>query len=357
MLREQVAGLRSKVEAANNRASDDASRRELERLLREQHDLQESVQRMSRRLLRLTAEGAARLTASAADQLGPAGPSGAESPASGAGQQIEAAERDLEQAQAELAQTLRQADADLASEQLADMTTTIQSLTNRQHRIVEETERLDTAHKSQREWTFGQLQSLAGLAEEERLLDEETRGLAERLVELDIVRGALEIAAQDMARASAWLTQRDAGELTQLAARTAHRRLTLVLEALAAEEEDGGAAASGQDAASGAGAGQGGQGDDEESTIDVAELRLLKLMQSDLSQRTVAAEAALAAENGDNAAAERQFSQLAQEQGQIATLFQQLLNESTQAQNDPGADLPDLDAELEKDDPLPDLDF
>jgi hypothetical protein len=356
MLRGDVAGLRSKAEAASNGTSnDESSRRELQRLLRQAQQLQESVERMSRRLMRLTADGAARSTARAADRLGQStqgGEGGASDDA------LRAAERDLEQAQAELAETLRQAEAELAAEQVADMLTTLQSLANRQQQVVEETQRLDDVRQSRREWTFGQLQSLASLAEEEKLLGEETLGAVEKIVGLSVVRAALEIAAQDMQRAATGLAQRDTRDATQRSARAAHDRLEMVLAALGEDPRAAaGAPAADDSAGGGAGGGQDGQGAQEENSIDLAELRLLKLMQTDLRERTAATETAVVAGDIDQEVVARRYAELANEQGQIAALIGRLLDETTPGQNEPITELPSLDDALQQDDSLPELDF
>jgi hypothetical protein len=80
-------------------------------------------------------------------------------------------------------------------------------------------------------------------------------------------------------------------------------------------------------------------------------------MQSDLRERTSAAEAAVAANGGKIESAEAQNDRLADEQGQIAGLLQQLLEEAAQAQTGAEIDLPNLDDALQQEDSLPELDF
>src|SRR5690606_38110984 len=112
------------------------------------------------------------------------------------------------------AQARRQAEADLAQQQLADMQTALQSLADRQRRVVEETGRLEDMRQENQTWTFGQIQSVVALAEEQQLLEAETRGAAEK-IGLGIVRAALATAADRMSQAAAGLAGRDTGPTTQ----------------------------------------------------------------------------------------------------------------------------------------------
>jgi hypothetical protein len=355
-LEEQAAGIVSKMDAAQGQESPDKAGRELQRLLREQQELRQEVQQMSRRLLRLTADLAARSAARAAEQLAPGGQSGAGAAEDAGRERVRASEQDLEQAQAELAAAREQAEADLVAEQLADMQTTLSSLATRQERVVDETARLDAARQSSGEWSLGQLQSLASAAKEEELLHEETAAAAEAMLELGVVRTALAMAAREMATAATGLAGRNTGPDTQRAGRAALVRLRMVLEALG-DQPAPDADSQATDAAGASGEGGESQAGEEPNAIDVAELRLLKLMQLDLRERTAAAEAALAASGEQRPKAEAEYAELAVEQSQMATLVSQLLDQAAEGQNNEDAILPSLEDALEQDEALPDIDF
>ena len=350
-LRQELAGLRSKAEAASDPASQEEARRQLERLVGQQKELQQEMEQMSRRLMRLTAEQAGRSTARAAGRMGGDSQKGA------AADRLREAERDLEQAQAELAQARRQAEADLAQEQLADMQTTLQSLADREERVIEEARRLENVRLENDIWTFGQMQSVVGLAEEQKLLQADTRGAAEKITGLGVVQTALEIAADEMERAAAGLAGRDTGRATQRRAEAALSRLKIVLAALDSEPTDAAPPDAGEDGGGGDPGGGGDQaGEEQGGTIELAELRLLKIMQLDLRERTAAAEADAADGEGADEARKR-YVELAEEQGRLATLTLQLLEETQMNQTDAAVDLPKLDDALEQDDALPELDL
>ena len=93
-----------------------------------------------------------------------------------------------------------------------------------------------------------------------------------------------------------------------------------------------------------AGSGSGGnQGQPPDGIQNIAQLKLLKLMQESLRQRTADLETIAAAREW-TAAEQAEVAQLAMEQGQLAEL---LLKLSEPVEEDPDS-LPDLDEELDR---------
>jgi hypothetical protein len=351
-LRDELAGLRSSADAASDESSPEQQRRQLERLTRRQQDLQQEMERMSRRLMRLTAEQAGRSTARAAGRLDQNNQEGS------AADRLRAAERDLEEAQAALADARSRAEADLAQEQLADMQTTLQSLAHRELQVIQEIHRLEGHRLKKETWTFGQIQSVVALAEEQKLLQAETQAAAQKIAGLGVVRTALEYAATDMERAAAGLVRRDTSLPTQHRAEAALARLKMVLAALESQPEQPAPPDAGEDA--GGGDSSGGQGDPQGphgNSVELAELRLLRLMQLDLRERTARTETEAAADNLDADLPNHRYAELAVEQGQLATLTLQLLDEARMNQTDAEPDLPRLEDALEEDNDLPELDW
>lgn len=358
LLRNEVAGLRSKMDAAGDAESKEESKRQLQRLLREKNELQEEIARMSRRLMRLTAEQAGRSTSRAASRLGQDGQAGANGQSDSPVDQLRAAERDLEQAQAELAEARQKAEADLAHEQLAGMQSILRGLADRQQHVVDEVLRLDEQRTVRGEWTFGQLESLVSLAEEQQLLHEETMASGEKMAGLGVIRAALQSAATDMLHTATGLKRRDTRRSTQRHAQSALRRLEIVLAALNDADQNTDDAGGGQDGGGDqSGGDQDGPSAEQGPTIDLAELRLLKLMQLDLRRRTAQAEEDLRAGGEDQKERQQRYKGLAEEQGQLATLAQDLLEKVRDRPDKPEVELPDLDDALEQDDALPELDL
>ena len=109
----------------------------------EQRRLQEEADRLARKLRRLQAERAAAAAASAAGQMGKAGGASEKGQGAEAEKSSQQALQDLQEAQQELAEARRQAELDLAIEQLAKIEDALTGLKNRQQTVVSETQRLE----------------------------------------------------------------------------------------------------------------------------------------------------------------------------------------------------------------------
>ena len=283
-LRKQQEGLRKKLAdaeaAAKDGKSDPAERkRELERLSREERKLQEAAQRMARRLERLQAEQAGRKMGGAAGRMGQAGQAGEKGDAGQAGEQADEAKKDLDEAQAQLAQRRKQAEADLAQEQLARIEDTLKSLHARQGQVVAETGRLEQIREAKGHLSRGEAASLQELARNQNShCRAKARLLAEKISAAEVFRLALNNAGGDMQRAAELLAERDTGERAQQTEKVAEKRLARLLTALKSDKKAG---EGGKGGSSAGGQGQGGQ----DGIRSLAELKLLKLMQEDLNDR------------------------------------------------------------------------
>ncbi|MCL6503608.1 MAG: hypothetical protein K6T86_13070 [Pirellulales bacterium] len=324
-MREEQAGLRKKLRQAADESDDQARRRELERLAREERRLQQEAARLARTLRRLAAQRAARRMADAAARLAASGEQGEQGNAEQAGQQAEAAERDLEQAMQELRRERQQAEADLAEEQLARLEDGLRGIRDRQAQLIEET-RLYHQAATADGLTPAQQESVRVLGRQQQFLRDETHAWAERLAAARSFELALTSAAGAMERAATLLRNLELGQDTQAAESRALARLDQILQALAPDqppqpregeqpEQQGEPGQQGENQPSPQ------QGDGIRS---VAELKLLKLLQDDLNARTRELAEALRDVPHPNPAQQQELAELSAEQGRLADLLLEL---------------------------------
>jgi hypothetical protein len=345
-LRKKQQGLQKKRAAAQAEPDADERQRELARLKKESEQLQAEIDRLARRLKRLQAEQAASAAQRGAQRLGKADAAAQQGDAGVAGEEAHRAEQDLEEAQQALAEARQQAEADLAEEMLARFEDTIKALLARQQQVLAETARLEAARDEQGVLRPEQMDSVRILSREQLLLQEETAGHATKLGEKSAFALALEGVSRAMQRASQLLSGGETGPATQSQERFALERLARLMKAF--EKDDEPQQKPGQEAG-GEGAGQG------QSAPDLAELKLLKLLQADLKERTLE----LSEEVGTGPPNEEQLGEYAElelEQGRLADLVFRLLEPPTDPATEDSPDqLPDLRKELEGD--LPKLDL
>lgn len=315
-IREQQQGLKKKLRDAEKIADEAERRKELERLSREQRELQRKAEQLAEQLRRLKAERSAARLAKGGARMGSAGQGAEQGDAAGAGDQAEAAEQDLENAQRELAEERKKAEKDLANELAAKLEDDLKAAVARQERIIAETKRYDDLSKT-KPLTRSESIGLLDLAREQEALEAEARAAAERFDSSPAFKGAVESAADEMRRAAQNLRERNTGETTQQAEQKALRRYNQLLTALKPRKGKTGGQPQGGDA--GGGSGGGGQGGQPDSH-SLAELILIKLMQEDLSARTKELDAIRRRGNLTPAESE-EFNRLSAEQGKLADMM------------------------------------
>ena len=313
---------------------------DLQRLSRQQEQLEKEAQRISRQLDRLSAPEVAEKTKAASRKMDQAKKSGEKGEGQKARDEAEAAKDDLQDAKRRLAQKLRRAEVDMATEQLARLGDTITALRKRQEGASDETQRLEGLIRKQGQLSPAQQVSLSDLARLQWSLEEETTGLAERLKGAEVFALALSGAAREMARAAGFLDRGQVGAETRAAQSEAAARLDQLLEALKPEppeqEED-----SQQEGGAGQGGGAKPPSSPGEALKALAQLKLLKLMQEDVNLRTRALEDAFGSlEELADEAVER-YLELSEEQGRLAELILGLIAPQEDPENDP-ANLPDI---------------
>jgi hypothetical protein len=226
----------------------------------------------------------------------------------------------------------------LAREQLAQFEDAVRGMMTGQQKVLEETIRLEARRSEQGRLSRAEALSLGQLARQQELLQEETAGFGTKMSQSEVFQLALEGAAQDMARAAELLSQRQTGEPAQRSERNALARLTQLLEAFA---DDGKQSEEKQSAGGGKGGGSGGQ-----KTRDISELKLVKLLQQDISRRTAELEQQLPGGGNLTDAQQGEFERLRQEQGKLADLVFDLLEPAEEAAD--GEDLENLPDALDE---------
>lgn len=342
-LSEAQQGLRKQMEAAAQNPDEAQRRRELQRLSREERKLQEETERLARRLQRLQAEQAGRTASQAGAKMGQAGEQGEQGNAAESADQAQLAQQDLEQAQKQLAQRRAEVERDLALEQLAKMEDALAALAQRETQVLTETERLDALRQQQGRLTRAQAESIQQLSREQLQLGDETSDMAKRLAETPVLALALRGAQRDMSQAADLLDRRITGAEALSAERSALRRLEQLLAALSPDEPQDDAQAE-EDQQGSDGEGQDGQ---KQPSYDLAQLKLAKLMQLELNQRTQELAGQVTGHSALTDAQAREFVALSEEQGQLADLVRDLAKpEAAAPEDDPDA-LPDVTVEGE----------
>jgi hypothetical protein len=326
-LEKAQAELHQAMEKNAQNPANEQTKREWQRLADEQAKLQRETDKLARRLERLTADRAAAAAKQAAGAMGAAGHAAAAGNGAGACQGAGAAEKALADAAKELEERKRQAELDLAVEQLARMEDAIKNLHAQQQKTIGETDRLEQLRQKDGKLSRSQLASVRDVARLERSIQEDSLKLAEQLTAAGAFNLTLTGAASDMGRAADLLDDRATGAETHLAEQNALRRLNLLLEALKPEplpekkDDNNG--------------GQGGQGNKPaappgDGIKKLAELKLMKLLEQEIHLRTIELQLAV----GEGPATDdqrRQFTELAKEQGKLADLMLKMLQPTDNA--------------------------
>lgn len=314
--------LRQRMESAA-KASDEDRRRQLQRLEAEQQQLAEETERMARQLERLEAAEPAAATERAAARMKEAQQAAEEGKAQQAAEKAGEAKKSLEDAARQLADQRRQAEVELAMEQMSRLEDTIRGLERQQNGIVEETQRLGGLVQGQTEADTIEAGEMADLARQQKAVRNETASVRQKLSSAAVVQLALSRAEAEMTRAASLLDRRQIGNATQQAARTAHSQLAQILDALKRDEPVQGEQDQPQSGDSG---GQGGGGGNPADALQVlAELKLLKLMQEEVNRRTRELEAVLAAGGLIDPEIRNEYTRLSEEQGRLADLLLNLI--------------------------------
>jgi hypothetical protein len=305
-------------------------RRRVQRLARELEKLSQEAQELSRRLQRLRAPQAATPTGQAGEQSAAAGQSAGQGDADRAQEQSRHAQRRLEDAQQQLRQAIAEAEQELVQQQLARMEQWIGGLLARQKNVVAEIGRIDASREAtDGELPAAMLDALKQVTAEQRLIADETEQLEQKIAEMPAFVFALEGARAEMVRAADMLARGQTGQPPQQAAAAAATRLQQLLSALEPDTAtpppdpppDGQTPPTPP-------AGQ------QDPFRSLAALKLLQLLQVEISRRTAELEKGRAGGGELTDEQKEQLEALAAEQGRLADMVLNLIRESAAAPED-----------------------
>ena len=337
-MRREQEGLRRQAREAAEQTDPAARRRELERLARQEKELQNKAEKLAKRLQRLQAGAAAKPLFRAGQSLGQAGEQADAGQGGDAADQADQAKRDLDEAQQQLAERRQQAEADLAAEQLARLKTGLENLRDRQREANQETVRYEELRQPAGKWTRGQQVGVLELARAQLGLADETGAMAKKLAAAAAFALALDGAFDDMIAAVEKICELDTGPAAQEPQRHALARLEQLLAALEPDNPDDQQPQ--QDDGSGSGSQSGGQ--QGEALPDTAQLKLLKLLQLDLNERTRTLADRLQQGGAARDEAARALVRVGDEQGKLADLVRNLSQPADEKPEDDPDSLPDL---------------
>jgi len=277
----QAANLKKAAEARKI-ADPKAREKELQKLAKEQAEIQKEMKRQLQKLAKLGADAAAGAAEGASAKM-------AKAEQDLNGDQGEQAEADMEealdnlrQAQKDLAENRRDAEEQLAMEQISKMADTFKSIAERQEKMIGET----TGYEQSRAAAAGKLSiaqrtGVRGLGRVQESLKDETGELIERLGEgAPVFTLTLKRAASAMESAAGRLQALKTDAPTVQAERSASDRFKQLLESLKPDKMKKG----GDDGGGGGGGGGGGKGGD--GIPASAQIKMLKTLQQEINGRT-----------------------------------------------------------------------
>jgi len=338
-LRDRQAELMQKMQAAGKVANPEERQQQLESLRQEQKKLQEETARLARRLARLEARKASTSADRAASRMQKSQDDAEDGDSAGAAQEQQEALDDLEQAQRELAKRRREEEETLAREQLARIADELAGLVPRQQAAIDEARRLNALYEANGKWTRTQSASLRDLTQAQRNLVEESNRIAEKLSAAEVFALALKGAVTQMKLAADRLAERDAGALAQKPQEAARKRLVDLVEALKSEPPGEPGPPEGDAASDQQGGGSGGrqEGPPTDGIPTLAQIKMLIVLQRDLSSRTAELEQLRGKDGHLPPSAQEQLDAIAQEQGELADLVRNLSSIASD-DDDSGAD-------------------
>ena len=323
-LRQEQAEVLRKLDAAAN--NPDAAEREpaLEQLRKEQQQLRQRAEETLRRLQRLQSQAARRSTERATQRMRKAEADLAEGQPESAAEQLQESLDDLEQAERELAKDKQQEELKLAQEVIERVADQLKSLRDRQQTARDEAQRLQAEFQAAGRWSRTLLKSVRTLAQSQRNLHEETQNAAKNVKSVEVLTIAIDGAARFMDQAATRLELEtpDAGPKTIFAQERALQRFNDLLAALGTDpdEKDKPKTPEGQN--------QGPDGNDSgppgESVPLIAQLKVIRALQTDLNERVSQLESERPATGEFNEAQQADISEIADEQTRLADLVREL---------------------------------
>jgi hypothetical protein len=315
----QAQNLKKTREAQKN---PDAKQRadQLKRLAKEQAEIQKDLKRQLQKLAKLSADRAAQKGQTASGKMDRAQGDLDDDQGEEAGKEQEEALADLDDAQEELEQTRKDAEEQLAMEQLVRMGDRLKGLAERQAKVVSETSSFEAMRqKNDGKLTIAQRTGVRGLGKVQSGLKEETAELIENLDGAPVFSLTLKRATTSMENAAKRLAELKTDGLTEQAAKAASDRFKQLLESLKSDAAGGGQGGGG--GGGGGGAGGNGGGDGIPAT---AQLKMLKSLQQEINDRTEALDEIQRRNKKLTPDQATELRQIGEEQGVLADLVRDM---------------------------------
>jgi hypothetical protein len=244
------------------------------------------------------------------------------------------AEEDLEQAAQQLTARRRQEEDDLALEFVRRFQAELGKMVKRQQQVVNSTVQLDAQRQAGERLDEAATKVISNLAREERELTVLAREHEELLFGLAAVRIGLQQAERRLADSARLLETNDTGPRAQEVERLALARLQGMFEGFAQTADE----AAPNNTQQGSNATQPGQQPQRRPTFELLQVKMLRMLQADLNERTREYRQRLAAgvqsETGEKRVEQsREAQQLQNEQGQLAELVDEMLNRDNEVSN------------------------
>ena len=333
-VREQAAALREEIAQIEREVAATDRVQQLSQLTGAQQSLQQEIDQLARQLERLQAADAGRSARNAVERLKSqsdhdANQTTAQQPATSS--TVQQAENDLEQAAQQLAEHRRQIENDLALELLRHVQDVLGTMINRQERVIQDTIELAAARKRMESPEATSGLAAKTIAGEERDLARIAGELGRGLAQLRTVQISLEETQLRLAAAAERLEAGDVGPAAQQAEQHVLARLEAMLQAFAQTASEASSQSAPAGTASNASTSQPPQ---RRPTLELLEVKILRMLQVDLNARTQAFRDRIAHANAprqDSEQAEQalEASGLQAEQRRLAELVHELLTRDT----------------------------
>ena len=316
----QAANLKKTAEARKN---PDAQKRaqELQKLAKEQAEIEKELKRQLQKLAKLGADAAKAGEDAAAQMAKAEGDLNGDQGEQAEGEMEEALDN-LRKAQREVAQNRREAEEQLAMEQISKMADTLRSIAERQNKTIGETTGYEQARaRNGGKLSIAQRTGVRDLGRVQSGLRDETGELVERLGDgAPVFTLTLKRAADAMEDAAGRLRDLKTDDSTLVAQRSAANRYKQLIDSLKPDKmkkADG-------DQGEGGGGGGGGAGGGGDGIPAAAQIKMLKMLQQEINERTDAFDE-LARRNKDlSPDQKRDLERLHDDQGALADLVRDM---------------------------------
>jgi len=190
---------------------------------------------------------------------------------------------DLDDAKDQIQQARKDAEEQLAMEQLVKMADQLKSLSERQQNVVKGTEDYEKLRSERGQLTIAQRTGIRGLGRVQEGLKDETGELIEKLEGAPVFALTLKRAAENMEHAARRLQALKTDEETQRAVKSASKRFQQILETLKPDKSKPGGPPQGGNQGGDNAAGANGGGD---GIPPAAQVKMLKALQEEINERT-----------------------------------------------------------------------